>query len=141
MLCLVGSYCFFCSLSLWVGVLRLPALTSTSPFPIPSLCLFRMKMASSRHLRGTSLLVQWLRLCTPSAGGTGSHMLQLSLQAETKTWRSRINYFLKRHLNLKANLQRSIESVVNQHFRLKKIFQIFYEIKITYLKSEATGGN
>jgi len=45
---------------------------------------------------GTSLVVQWLRLHTPKAGGPGqgsrSHILQLKiLRAETKTQHSQIN--------------------------------------------------
>ena len=50
-------------------------------------------------------MVQWLRLCAPSAGGEGlisiqgtrSHMLQLNLlYTSTKTWCSQINkYFFK----------------------------------------------
>ena len=44
-------------------------------------------------------MVRWLRLHAPNTGGlvliadqeTGSHMLQLSSQAATKTWYSQIN--------------------------------------------------
>ena len=48
---------------------------------------------------GTSLVVQWLRLCTANIGGLGlipgqetrAHMLQLkNLCAATKTWGSQI---------------------------------------------------
>ena len=58
---------------------------------------------------GISLVVQWLRLCTPSAGGldlipaqgTRSHMPQLRVQmlqlkilsATTKIWHSQINKY------------------------------------------------
>ena len=61
----------------------------------------------NRVLRGTSLVVQWLRLCAPNARGPGlipgqgtrSHMPQLRvcmmqlkiLLAITKTWHSQIN--------------------------------------------------
>ena len=62
------------------------------------------EMSFKKHVSGTSLVVQWLRLCTPSAGGpgsspvqgTGDHALQLSLlqikisHATTKTWCSQI---------------------------------------------------
>ena len=42
-------------------------------------------MVNKTDIGGTSLVVQWLRLCTPNAGGSGSipgqgtrsHMLQL----------------------------------------------------------------
>ena len=50
---------------------------------------------------GTSLVVQWLRLHAPNAGGPGSipgqgtrshmHATTKSLHAATKTWRSQIN--------------------------------------------------
>ena len=71
-------------------------------------------MSSKWDLPGTSLVVQWLRLCIPKAGGPGwipdqgsrSHMLQLRVRmlqmkiphvapkitcAVTKTWHSQIN--------------------------------------------------
>ena len=53
---------------------------------------------------GISLVVQWLRLCAPNAGGPGSipgqgtrsHVLQLKIpHSATKTWSSQIN-ILKR---------------------------------------------
>ena len=52
---------------------------------------------------GTSLVVQWLRLCAPNSGGLGSisgqgtrsHTPQLKIQhATTKTWHSQINQYL-----------------------------------------------
>ena len=58
----------------------------------------------SMHLevkKQTVLVVQWLRVCSPSAGdpdslpgqGTGSHMPQLRvLCAPTNTWCSQINF-------------------------------------------------
>ena len=64
---------------------------------------------------GTSLVVQWLRLCAPNAGGLGSipgqgtrsHMPQLRARmpqlktphAATKTRRSQINKYLKKLKN------------------------------------------
>ena len=54
------------------------------------------------HALGSSLLVQWLRLHAPNAGGSGSipaqgtryHMLQSKIpHAATKTWHSQINTF------------------------------------------------
>ena len=43
---------------------------------------------------GTSLVVQWLRLCTPNAGGLGSIPGQRTKipHAATKTWCSQINW-------------------------------------------------
>ena len=71
------------------------------------LCMFSTR--SEIWLSGISLVVQWLRLCTPNAGGPGlipgqgtrSHMLQLRvhmlqlkiLYAATKTWCSQINIY------------------------------------------------
>ena len=59
----------------------------------------------SRH-QGTSVVVQWLRLCSPSVGGSGlipgqgtrSHMPQLKIpHATAKAWYSQINkYFLRK---------------------------------------------
>ena len=53
---------------------------------------------SHKRSIGTSLAVQWLRLCAPSAGGPGSipgqgsRMQQLKIpRAATKTRRSQIN--------------------------------------------------
>ena len=54
-------------------------------------------------IRGTSLVVQWLKLCAPNAGdlgsipGQGSHMLQLKILHDT-TWCSQINKFKKREM-------------------------------------------
>ena len=56
--------------------------------------LKRLSSSSStlmKKWKGTSLLVQWLRLCTPNAGGPGSIP-----HAATKTWYRQMNkYFLK----------------------------------------------
>ena len=62
---------------------------------------------------GTSLAVQWLRLCTPNAGGPGSisgqgtrscmpqlrspHAATKSSRASTKTWCSQVIYFLNKN--------------------------------------------
>ena len=70
------------------------------------MCLFNTLFNIKEEV-GTSLVVKWLRLCTPKAGGLGSipgqgtrshmlqlrfHMLQLKiLCAPTKTWSSQIN--------------------------------------------------
>ena len=60
---------------------------------------------------GTSLVVQWLRLCAPYAGGPGSipgqgtrsHVLQLKIpHSATKTWSSQINIFEKKKLQLSS---------------------------------------
>ena len=62
------------------------------------------EMSFKKYVSGTSLVVQWLRLCTSTAGGpgsspgqgTGDHAMQLSLlkikisHATTKTWCSQI---------------------------------------------------
>ena len=57
---------------------------------------------------GTSVVVQWLRVWAPNAGGPGSilgqgtrsHMPQLNVpSASAKTWYSQMNrYFLKRKM-------------------------------------------
>ena len=63
------------------------------------------------HYSGISLIVKWLRLCTPNAGGQGptpgqgtrshrlqwrAHALQLKIpHATTKTWFCQINEYLK----------------------------------------------
>ena len=58
---------------------------------------------------GTSLVVEWLRLCAPNSGGLGSipgqgttsHTLQLKIQhATTKTWHSQINQSVNKYLDL-----------------------------------------
>ena len=47
--------------------------------------------------KGTSMVVQWLRLCAPNAGDLGSIPGQgTRSRATTKTWRSQINTFLKK---------------------------------------------
>ena len=95
------------------------------PFPVIYLIMTNDTI-SLKHCLRTSMVVQWLSLCTPNAGGQGSipgqgtrfHMLQLKkacvLQqrlkiphAVTKTWHNQINislptpspalYFLKGH--------------------------------------------
>ena len=66
--------------------------------------LFRHDIKSRSHIKGTSLVVQWVSLHTPNAGGLGSipgrgtrsRLLQLIVRvrqlkiprATTKTWRS-----------------------------------------------------
>ena len=66
---------------------------------VPSLSRLQGRMLFSKSL-GTSLMVSWLRLCAPNAGGLGSisgqgtrsHTPQLKIQhATTKTWHSQIN--------------------------------------------------
>ena len=67
-----------------------------------------------KFLPGTSLMVQWLRLCALNVGGLGSipgqatrsHMLQLTvrmpkqkiLDTATKTWHNQINKYLQKSL-------------------------------------------
>ena len=65
------------------------------------------KMRKLRLKRGTSLVIQWLRLPAPNAGGPGSVLVQGTrscmpqcrskiLRATTKIWYSQLNkYFLK----------------------------------------------
>ena len=75
--------------------------------------LYRKEIHFKRNSWGSSLMVQWLRLHTPNARGPGlmpgqgiwshmcnssSHMLQWRseiLHVATRTWRNRINIFLK----------------------------------------------
>ena len=60
----------------------------------------RSKIISKMHPFGTSLVVQWLRLCAPNAGGPGSipnqgtrsHMLQLRAQ-DSQIYKYIIIYF------------------------------------------------
>ena len=55
----------------------------------------KLKSATPR----TSLVVQWIRLCTPKAGGPDSIPSQGTrsrMHAATKTWRSQINKFKKK---------------------------------------------
>ena len=72
---------------------------------------------------GTSLVVQWLRLLAPKAGGPGSipghgtrsHMLQLKVPYDvTKTQRSQINMYLKSHPNKK--IKKSASTVMQRLF-------------------------
>ena len=74
-------------------------------FKLPSLSYRIINRALKSRQDGTSLVVQWLRLHAPSAGGlystpgqgTRSHMLQLKiLNAATKTWHSQINKDFKK---------------------------------------------
>ena len=85
------------------------AWASRGPLQLPG---HRLHLTSQQL--GTSLVVQWLRLCTPNAGGLGSipgggtrsHMLQLRVhqpqqrmtipRAVTKTWCNRINKLKKK---------------------------------------------
>ena len=82
------------------------------------------EQCSKNQRGGTSLVAQWLRLCTPSAGGpsstpglgTRSYMPQgrlIILHATTKTPHSQINnlrvfFFKKREINwfIKGGIQR-----------------------------------
>ena len=68
---------------------------------------------------GTSLVVQWIRLCTPNTGGPGSipgqgtrfHVLQLKiLNVATKTRHSQIK---KKKKDRKGVLQRSFICLLN----------------------------
>ena len=57
---------------------------------------------------GTPLVVQWLRLCAPNAGGpgsipgqgTGSHMTQLKIQHATTKTANKFFFFFKEDLHL-----------------------------------------
>ena len=77
--CALGSHCMGCGWvsSVWwigrfseLGLVR-PVLLPAAPF-ISSVILGLSFLFSKRGIAGISLLVQWLRLCTPSAGGPGS---------------------------------------------------------------------
>ena len=93
--------CYPCSIN-WVrGVLR------GQEWSLIYLCMLSIRLET--WLSGISLVIQWLRLCTPNAGGPGlipgqgtrSHMLQLRvhmlrlkiLHAATKNWYSQINIY------------------------------------------------
>ena len=71
---------------------------------------------------GTSLVVQWIRLCTPNTGGPGSipgqgtrfHMLQLKiLNVATKTRHSQIKKKKRKEKKRKGVLQRSFTCLLN----------------------------
>ena len=80
------------------------------------------EMNFKKYVSGTSLVVQWLRLCTPSAGGPGSipgrgtrgHMLQLKIsQATMETWCSRIKNSVSQYIQ---NVISTYEQSVMRYF-------------------------
>ena len=58
-----------------------------------------LSLPCMKSIRGTSLVVQWLRLCAPNAGDLGSipgqgtrvHMLQTMPHVTMKNWHNQIN--------------------------------------------------
>ena len=67
---------------------------------------------------GTSLAIQWLRLCTAHAGGSGfdlwsetrSHVPQLKNPASaTKTWSTQIDEHVNKYIFKNANIWRGRE--------------------------------
>ena len=80
-----------------------PGLTSKAIF-FSSYLITCLVPCVKKH--GTSLVVQWLRLCTPHAGGPGLILAEgtRSLMPQWKIWCSQINkyFLLKRRRNLTA---------------------------------------
>ena len=90
------------------------------------------EMNFKKYVSGTSLEVQWLRLCTPSAGGPGSipgrgtrgHMLQLKIsQATTETWCSRI----------KSRVSQYIQNVISTYEQSVMRYFIFFLVPFATL--------
>ena len=82
-----------------------------------------------KMLRGNSLVVQRIRLCTPSAGGLGSipgqetrsHMSQLKIpRTASKTWHSHINKYLKKKRSCGRLAVCLIKDTARQPFRGKQ---------------------
>ena len=84
--------------------------TSLEPGVTPKAIFFSFCLITSlvpyvkKH--GTSLMVQWLRLCTPNAGGPGLILVEgtRSPMPQLKTWCSQINkdFLKKRRRNITA---------------------------------------